>query len=56
MSLRAAESRVSLHDFTVMFDTYTGKYVPNGKQMENLLNYQENKTKSFENCKFLQLG
>ena len=63
LSARAAEGsvmrldrhdsgRVSLHDFTVLFDTYTGKYVPNGKQMENLLNYQENKTKSFDNCKF----
>jgi hypothetical protein len=53
---RHDSGRVSLHDFTVLFDTYTGKYVPNGKQMENLLNYQEGKTKSFDNCKFFQLN
>lgn len=41
---------VNIHDFTVLFDTYTGKYVPNGKQLDNILTYQENKTRSFENC------
>ena len=42
--------KISLNSFTIMFDTYTGRYVPNGKQMENLQLFQEKKTRSFDNC------
>ena len=49
---REGEGKVSLSDFTVLFDTYSGRYVPNGKQMENLLGFQEIKNRSFDNCSF----
>lgn len=47
---RHDSSKVSLHDFTVLFDTYTGKYIPNGKQIQNIMDYQEYKNQSFGNC------
>ena len=47
---RHDDDKVGIHDFTVLFDTYTGKYVPNGKQVVNIMNYRDYKNQSFANC------
>jgi hypothetical protein len=57
MSLRAAEGsvmrldrhdsgRISLHDFTVLFDTYTGK--PNRLKTVSFCNWAKNRYEFFE--------